>query len=62
MTDSLGFDCNPRDTSLADTMRTSCVSVKAYGMKWALIVSSAMYMVGGLIYLLAIPAYKNAIK
>ena len=57
--DNLSFDCNPRDTSLGETLRESCVGAKAYGMKWALVISSAMYMIGGLIYLLAIPFYKQ---
>ena len=55
----LSFDCNPRDTSLGEPLRKSCVGAKAYGMKWALVISSAMYMLGGLIYLWAIPFYKQ---
>ena len=59
LSDSLSFDCNPRATSLEETLRESCVGAKAYGMKWALVISSVIYMAGGLIYLLAIPFYKQ---
>ena len=59
LTENLSFDCNPRDTSFGEPLRKSCVGAKAYGMKWALVISSAMYMLGGLIYLWAIPFYKQ---
>ena len=57
--DALSFSCNPSEVGLDDALRNSCVQAKAYGMKWAAITASAIFLLAGVFYIIAGKYYRK---
>ncbi len=54
--DAVGLDqvlsvtCNPSDSALSAELRTGCLEAKAYGMRWASVLASTVFLMAGVIY------------
>ncbi|WP_432199917.1 spinster family MFS transporter [Erythrobacter sp. W53] len=42
--------CSPNDANLSAALQANCLDAKAYGIRWACVVGSAVFLLAGLIY------------
>ena len=55
--ESLSIDCSPKDAAMTEILQESCLAAKAYGMKWASVTASAIFLLAGALYLVAAKHY-----